>query len=238
MKKRILLISCIFLITIVLTADQSIALSSNLSIEVSTKSEESLSDSRVCNYVKRGVTQIDSLNGLLTPKDDNNHYGYVGTGNNKMIMSSIFPQYSKNKPETTPQIVKAQSAQYRHIVVWWARPRRGCRSGAGICIIKLDDGPHCPNRFMLLFPFLSPINRNVRAVAKIESSQITFYLTTPPPERSGELVVDNDIPIDQCSSNSLGYDSYTILRGTYRITYPGSSFGQVTLSVESQPLDR
>jgi hypothetical protein len=97
-----------------------------------------------------------------------------------------------------------------------------------------DDGPHCP----LSDARQIPSERKVEADATIEMNRITLELTTASPERAGQIVIDEDIPLSKCSCQLLGYSSITILQGTYRVSYEGSKFGRIILRVKSKPLDR
>lgn len=126
----------------------------------------------------------------------------------------------------------APATQTKHVHVEWGRKKYGCHKN-GLCIIDIDDGPHCP----LTDARQLSSERKVEADATIEMNRITLELTTASPERANEIVIDEDIPLSKCSCQLLGYSSITILKGTYRVSHEGSKFGKIILKVKSTPLD-
>jgi hypothetical protein len=108
-----------------------------------------------------------------------------------------------------------------------------CR-GYGICFIKShDSGPTgCEGARV------KPEGDNVyEGVGSIDKKFLTLEFTTGPAERHESLPIDDDIVLDKCTSNSLGYGSVTVLKGTYRVSYDGSKYGKVSLRYKAQPLD-
>lgn len=109
----------------------------------------------------------------------------------------------------------------------WVKGGHGhwCR-GVGICFIKgsRDHGPHCKS-----VP-VRPEGENVfEGVGTIDKKFLTVEFTNGPAERAERLPIDDNIVLDQCTSSGFGYDSLTILKGTYRVSYDGSKYGKVSL---------
>ncbi len=109
----------------------------------------------------------------------------------------------------------------------WVKGGHGhwCR-GIGVCFIEgsRDRGPHCKG-----VP-VRPEGENVfEGVGRIDKKFLTVELTTGRDERPESLPIDDDIPLDRCTSSSFGYDTLTILKGTYRVSYEGSKYGKVSL---------
>lgn len=109
----------------------------------------------------------------------------------------------------------------------WVKGGHGhwCR-GIGMCFISgsRDRGPHCKGTNV------KPEGENVfEGVGSINKKVLTLEFTTEPAERAESLPVDRDIVLDQCTSNDFGYNSVTILKGTYRVSYDESKYGKVAL---------
>lgn len=109
----------------------------------------------------------------------------------------------------------------------WVKGGHGhwCR-GIGMCFISgsRDRGPQCKS-----VP-VKPEGENVfEGVGNIDKKFLTVEFTTGRDERPERLPIDDDIVLDRCTSSSFGYDSLTILKGTYRVSYDGSKYGKVSL---------
>jgi hypothetical protein len=76
----------------------------------------------------------------------------------------------------------------------------------------------------------------VEAVGSIDQKFLTLELTAEPPDRVERLPIDDDLVLDKCTSNRLGYGSVTVLKGQYRVSYDGSKYGKLSLKYKAQPL--
>ncbi len=127
------------------------------------------------------------------------------------------------RPTIKPPILLPQ----RKIHVEWGRRAQQCH-GDGICIIVIDTGPSCPRESLR-----ARTDRTVDAVASFAADTITIDLTSVRPEGGDTITVDEDIPLDECESRSLGFESLTILAGEYPIDYRAHRLGRITVNVHS-----
>ncbi|HEX8500282.1 MAG TPA: hypothetical protein VF659_06800 [Pyrinomonadaceae bacterium] len=116
----------------------------------------------------------------------------------------------------------------------WVKGGHGhwCR-GIGICFISGGDGG--PSGCM--GARVKPEGENVfEGVGTIDKKFLTLELPSGPAQRAERLPIDDDLVLDKCTSNSFGYDSITVLKGTYRVTYDAGGRGKVALKYKARAL--
>lgn len=98
-------------------------------------------------------------------------------------------------------------------------PSQACRSGFGICSIKIDL-------------FGSDL-RGMPAEATLQGDQLTLSFHADAEERGELLVIEEPITLDPAAARELGASTLTIKPGAYQVDYLTNPHGTVTVPVEA-----
>ena len=123
-----------------------------------------------------------------------------------------------------PFVLPEPSAAFApRIILVIGRSSRGCR-GVGLCAIVIGGSNAAAAA--------RKNGRTADAATQIQGEKVYFEFSSPLPEKSPDFTVEEDTPMDAATAKSLGYQSVTILKGSYPIDAGKGRYGAVTVNAK------
>jgi hypothetical protein len=144
-----------------------------------------------------------------------------------LLAQSLENNTSNNKKESYSSALANQNA--KHVHVEWGRRKKQCH-GNGVCVIIVDDGPHC---------LVSNIKDSTKKTEKNNTDawftlknkvlELYFYY---PVTKFTNLVIDEKLKVDFSDEKKKLAKELFIKSGSYSLTYLKDGVGKVSFKTE------
>lgn len=138
----------------------------------------------------------------------------------KSLKVGISVRKNSIRPELKDSVILAH--------VSWGRKKKQCH-GNGICIIDIDNGPHCPFG-MIKANTKNQDRSNQDAFYMINGNilRLFFYNTK---EKFEEIIIDENLAIDYNKKNGFFFKFSYIKAGRYIVKYNKEHIGELELKL-------
>ena len=166
----------------------------------------------------------------------------------KLFLSSLlicigqicFGQNQLSKNESVKQIevitnnISVPNILLTHAWVGWGRKKKQCQ-GNGICVIIVDDGPHCV--FGKIIENTENMERDKSDVwVDLKDDKLNMYFFNKK-EKFKELILDEVLKVEGDLSKRFRTKNITIKSGNYKVDYLKEGIGIVSFDITKEKIN-